>query len=73
MKDQIVMSKQNGNCAVAVPLFRFSHEESLGKMEGYVLAVTNSKPLAYVLDMGESAQIFNAEFVERECEFLGDL
>lgn len=76
MKDQVVMSKTNGQLAIAVPLFRVHHEEELGAMEGYTISLTNSKPLAYVLDCGPgqgNPQIFNAAFCETNLEFLGDV
>jgi hypothetical protein len=73
MKDQIVMAA-NGEIAVAVPLFRLQHEEALEHWDGYILSVTNSKPLAYVLDVGDpQCTIFKAEFIEKNVEFLGDL
>lgn len=76
MKDQVVMSKNNGELCVAIPLFRLHHQESLGKMEGYVVALMKSEPTAYVLEhpeFGESLKLFNAEFIENNMEFLGEL
>lgn len=75
MKDQIAMSKTNGACCIAIPLFRWHHdEESLGELKDYSLFfATNIKPVAYVLDVGEIGQLVNAEFAEKHLEFLGDL
>lgn len=68
------MSPTNGFLAIAIPLYRLQHEESLGKMEGYSLQLTNGKPLAYVVDVNQGRpQILNAEWVEKNLEFLGDL
>ena len=46
MKDQIIISKINANCAIAVPLFRMSHTEELAKIDGYTVSITNAKPIA---------------------------
>ena len=73
MRDQIVMSKNNGACAVAVPLFRWHVEHELTKLAGYSLSLTNAKPLAYVIDCGEACSLVNAEFAEANLEFIGDL
>lgn len=73
MKDQIIMSKTNANCAVAVPLFRMSHTEELARIDGYTVSLTNAKPIAYAVDMGDKIQLFNAEFLEANVEFIGDL
>jgi hypothetical protein len=74
MKDQIVMSKANAELAIAVPLFRYHHEQELTKLKGYSVALTNSKPIAYVLDCDDGhCPILNAEFVESHVEFLGEL
>lgn len=73
MKDQIVMSKTNGQCAVAVPLYR-NHELD----EGYSIKVIvrEEKPLAYVIDGGKEMgvpKVMGARFVEKHLEFIGDL
>lgn len=76
MKDQIVMSKTNGEIGIAVPLFRYHYSDELANLEGYVISVTDSKPLAYVIDAGPahgSPQLMNAKIVEENLEFLGDL
>jgi hypothetical protein len=74
VKDQAVMSKTNGQLAIAIPLYRLHHDESLGKMEGYMISLTKDEPLAYVLDCDElGCKVLSAEFIETHCEFLGDL
>lgn len=73
MKDQIIMSKENGNCAVAVPLFRLVENDVADRIEGYVIAFNESKPLAYAVDMGEQVTLMNAEFLQDKVEWLGDL
>lgn len=74
MKDQVIMSPNNGQLAIAVPLFRLVHEENLGKLEGYSIQLTNEKPVACAIDCDEAGiQLMNAEFVEKSVEFLGDL
>lgn len=75
MKDQVAMAP-SGILVIAIPLYRRHHEESLGKMEGYEISLTKEKPLAYVVDVGIESiqpQLMNAEVVERNLEFLGDL
>lgn len=73
MRDQIVFSKTNGFCAVAIPLYRWHHEEPLAKLEGYTISMTKEKPIAYIIDCGEFRQLLNASFVESNLEFVGDL
>lgn len=73
MKDQVVMSKSNGQLAIAIPLYRINYEESLGKLEGYSLMMTNAKPLAYVIYCFDQCTLMNHEWVHRNLEFLGDL
>ncbi len=76
MKDQVVMSKTNGQLAIAIPLFRWHHQEHIGNLDGYSIALTNNRPLAYVIDCGPGMgipQLMNAKFIETHLEFLGDL
>jgi hypothetical protein len=75
VKDQVIMGP-SGEIAVAVPLFRYHHEEQLAKLEGYSVALTNGKPLAYIVDAGAvGTQLCSAEWLENGsgAEFLGDL
>ena len=73
MKDQIVMSRKNGACCVAIPLYR-RHEMDYFNL-GYILsiAIEEIKPVAYIIDIGSAKQLMNAEFVESKLEFIGDL
>lgn len=73
MRDQVAMSKANGELVIAIPLYRSHHEESLGKFEGYSIQLFKDEPTAYVLEHPEFCKLFNAEFVENNLEFLGDL
>jgi len=72
LKDQIVMAT-NGNCAVAVPLFRYDYSDEIVSLPGYSITLARQKPLAYAVDMDDQITLFNAEFVEKHLEFLGDL
>jgi hypothetical protein len=77
MKDQVVIAP-SGILAIAVPLYRVHYEESLATgWDGYTVSLTKEKPLAYVVDCGKESglmpQLMNAEVVERNLEFLGDL
>lgn len=74
MKDQVFLVKENGNLCGGVPLFRMQHEESLCKMEGFVVSLTNEKPVLYLMDVGiDNLTPMNAEFVEGKLESIGDL
>lgn len=73
MKDQIIMSKTNGNCGVAIPLFRFHNTEQFNNIDGYVVSLTCPKPVAYAVDVGTAIEIVKAEFLEKNVEWLGDL
>jgi hypothetical protein len=73
MKDQIIISKENGNCAVAVPLFRICDDDTLDEVEGYVITFNSLKPIAYAVDVGEQVTLMNAEFLQDKVEWVGDL
>lgn len=76
MRDQVAMSKNNGQIVVAIPLFRYHYQEELANLEGYTVSLTNGKPLAYIIDGGEemgTPQVMAAAFIESQLEFLGDL
>lgn len=66
----------NGQIAIAVPLFRMHHSEELTGLDGgYSLQLSNNKPIAYAIDCGPAVGItlMNANFVEKNLEFLGEL
>lgn len=74
MKDQLVMSPNNGAVCIAIPLYRHHHEEPLANLDGYSVTLTKDKPIMYAMDIGDdSLQAFNAAWVEKNLEFLGDL
>lgn len=74
MQDQVVMSPNNGALCVAIPLYRFHHQESIGSLQGYVISLTKDEPLYYAIDFGEDVlKALSAEWIEENLEFLGDL
>lgn len=75
MRDQLVMSKNNAEVAIAIPLFRFHKSEESVNTIGYELSIAwpESKPLAYVLDCGKFCSVVAAEWVEKHLEFICEL
>lgn len=77
MRDQVVMSKVNGELAIAVPLFRWDQENEIANLAGYSISITNERPVAYAIEGsvdGDSfCQLMNTAFVTANLEFLGDL
>jgi len=73
MKDQIIISKENGNCAVAVPLFRLVEDDAVDRINQYIVVFNMSKPIAYAVDVGEQVTLMNAEFLQDKVEWVGDL
>lgn len=73
MRDQIVMSKTNGNCAIAIPLFNLHESFVMDKVQDYQITLVNSKPVAYAIDIGSAIQLVQAEYLEKNVEFVGDL
>lgn len=70
-KEQVIMSKANGELAVAIPLYRsYSMDECNYKI---MLMVQELKVLAYVIDIGDAQHVMSAKFVEDNSIFLGDL
>ena len=74
MKDQVVVGP-SGDIAVAIPLYRRLEEIELEKLKGSAIVLTEDKPIAYVLDMGDGLRcpMLDAEYVEKRLIFLGDL
>ncbi len=74
MKDQVILGK-NDQLAIAIPLFRYLENEKVDSLGDYTIALISSGPLAYIVDLGDgdSLAIVNAEMVEKQCEFLGEL
>jgi len=74
MSDQVVMSKNNGELLVAIPLYRGHESQTLCNLQGYTVALFTDKPIAYAVEHPEiGVKLFNAEFVENNLEFLGEL
>jgi hypothetical protein len=75
MKDQIVMSKTNGQLAVCIPLYRITYEDLIGEQAGYKMMLTAAgpHPVAWVIDCGFACQLANPKFVKKHLVFLGDL
>ena len=74
MRDQVVMSPMNGQLAIAVPLYRLDYEHELEANPGYSICVHGGKPVAYAIDCGDAGiHLMNADFVEHNLEFLGEL
>ena len=71
---QVIMSKENANLAIAIPLY--TREEVLDYVDAYSieLVFSHDKPAAYAIDIGkEFCDVFGAEFVESQVEFLSEL
>lgn len=74
MKDQIIISKINGEFAVAIPLFRLLHSNLLDEDSKYVISFNTKKPMAYIIDTGRKyCEIHTADFIKDKVEWLGDL
>lgn len=73
MKDKVVMSKINGQLAVAIPLFRLQDSQELVSLSCYMVTFLNEKPLAYVVECFDECQLMNSDYVENNLEVLGDL
>lgn len=73
MSDQVFMSPNNGFLCVGIPLFRMETKGELLHIKGYSIGISNNKPLAYIIDIGETKELMSAEFVENRLICLGDL
>ena len=78
MTDQVFMSPMNGQLVVGIPLFRHhnANADFTATMCGpasYSVIVCEDKPLAYVLDCGEFAQVLSAKWVDEKLINLGEL
>lgn len=74
MQDQVLMSPINGALCVGVPLYR--RHDMTDNNFGYKIyfSAEEEKPVAYAIDFGaETLQLMNAEWIEENLEFLGDL
>lgn len=74
MRDQVAMSKANGELMVVIPLFRNHYTEKLEHLKGYSVLLFGDAPIAYAIEHPDiGVRLFNAEFVHNNLEFLGDL
>lgn len=68
------MSPNNGALCVAMPLFRYQNYKDCGVISDFSIILVVEKPIAYAIDIGDDdIYFFNAEWVEKNLEFLGDL
>lgn len=74
MKDQVALSKNNGELCIVIPLYR-DFGESLCELPGYTIAMFKDVPQAYIVDVGNgiTPQLMSALITERNLEFLGEL
>lgn len=75
MKPQVIMSKHNGNLAVAIPVYILLSSEELDVYTDYKIIMVNyNKPIGYMLDANSKTSEFcNKEVIDKNCEWLGDL
>lgn len=74
MRNQVAMSKANGELVIAIPLFRNRYSQKIENLNGYSVSLFGDEPIAYAIEHPEIGIIlFNAEFVHSNMEFLGDL
>lgn len=76
MKDQIIISKHNAECAIAIPLYRRNYADIDAGGGGFVSIMAYSeseKPVAYAIDFGKRIHLFNADMLEKQVIFAGDL
>lgn len=78
MKYQVLMSPNNGQLVVGIPLFRRPESETttISSISGSSYSITlmeDNKPSAYIIDCGSFAQVLAAEWVEKHLINLGDL
>lgn len=72
MKDQVLLSA-NGHLCVGIPLFRISAQEQIDLLEGYNIILSNSEPIAFVIETSVGPIIMSSGSVKRRFEFLGAL
>lgn len=74
MTDKLFMSPNNGEVVVGIPLFKTHNSEEIPSFkDGYYIFLTNSEPLAYILDAGSFNQIVSAEWANKYLINLGNL
>lgn len=77
MKNQVFMSPNNGVLCVGIPLFKIVEDDTLSRVDGYIIAFNQSKPLAYVLSIEYEGKdvctLASSEWVDGKLVPLGDL
>ena len=79
MSDIVVYNHERDELGILTPLYQREHEQTLDKLAGYSISLTNDEPLAYVVDVGiDSCPLINAEIVKRKfddgtIELVGEL
>jgi hypothetical protein len=72
LHEEVIMSPNNGALCIAIPLY--THAELWLEETSVKFSIGCGKPLAYAIDIGEENLTFlNAEWVEKNLEFLGAL
>lgn len=74
LKELVVITDKDIITTV-MPLFPHYEETEIAKLDGYSISLSNEKPVAYAMFVGEETklQLIGAELVEKHCEFLGVL
>lgn len=71
------MSPNNGQLVVGIPLYqRFSYGDNADSPHGIRICIEDDEPLVYAVDCGpelENLHFMNAEWVEENMIFLGEL
>ena len=71
---KVFMSPNNGAICVGIPLFTEIEKADFLGLKGYRVSLTDSRPLAYAVDIGlPNFTFMNAEFFEKQMIPLGDL
>lgn len=72
----VAMSKKTGDLCVLIPLYTEEFEDAMGPMnEAYqiIMKIHPTKPVAYLLDIGEERSHIFGVGVKKYLEVLGDL
>jgi len=75
MKELVVIGKNTGKIGIAIPLYYMEDSEQVSVFPDYVVSLTKTIPVAYVLfaDDEHDGTLINAQVINKYCEFLGDL
>lgn len=75
MRDRVLMSPNNGQLVLGIPLYQRSAVENMYGNQ-VIICVEADRPTAYAIDCGpefDRIQLFDAEWVERNLIDLGEL